>query len=66
MPNQPDPDGTIRTPNEQRYGVARNRRICFVSAGPDQGFGNLTAMPPYPADPDPVRDNIYSYPINAP
>ena len=63
-PNQPDADGTIRTRNEQRYGVARNRRLCFVSAGPDQSFGVLTAVPPYPADPEPVRDNIYSYPID--
>jgi len=36
-----DVDGTERTYNENRYGAARSRRICFVSAGPDGQFGWL-------------------------
>ncbi len=36
-----DEDGTIRTPKENVFGVARNRRLFFVSAGPDEFFGDL-------------------------
>ena len=56
----PDPDGTIRTYNEREYGVARNREVCFVSAGPDRRFGHLQA------DPQGSEDNLYSYPITRP
>ena len=34
-----DSDGTITTDNEDRYGIAPNRRVVFVSAGPDRRFG---------------------------
>ena len=34
-----DPDGTIRTYNEERYGIAQGRAVVFVSAGPDRLFG---------------------------
>ncbi|MHC4428113.1 MAG: prepilin-type N-terminal cleavage/methylation domain-containing protein [Planctomycetota bacterium] len=34
-----DPDGTMRTYNEVGYGVAPNRQVVFVSAGPDRRFG---------------------------
>ena len=34
-----DQDGTIQTYNEENYGIAPNRRIVFVSAGPDGLFG---------------------------
>jgi len=61
-----DPDGTIRTLNEQRYGTAPNRRIVFVSAGPDQRFGLPAEF--YPPDMQAMRearlDNIYSIPAN--
>ena len=56
-----DPDGTIRTYNELNYGIPTNRRMCFVSAGPDRRFGEVDR----PAD-DPVyadtQDNLFSYP----
>jgi len=39
-----DIDGTIRTPHETTYGVALNRALLFVSAGPD---GNPLAIPSY-------------------
>ena len=55
-----DPDGTVRTYNEDEYGVARNREVCFVSAGPDQRFGHLKT------DPQGAEDNLYSYPITKP
>ena len=62
----PDPDGTIHTDNERRYGVAPNRRVVFVSAGPDQRFGlpeefNLLNADDSEAAMTKARaDNIYS------
>lgn len=41
-------DGTVRTSDEFDMGVCRNRKICFVSAGPDGNFATLD-------------DNLYSY-----
>ncbi|MHC4219912.1 MAG: hypothetical protein ACYSU7_15830 [Planctomycetota bacterium] len=38
-PLERDDDGTIRTANEVDYGVAPNRQVVFVSAGPDGRFG---------------------------
>lgn len=61
-----DPDGTISTTNEHKYGIARNRQICFVSAGPDGNFGSLDPSVPFYYDPEGAKDNIYSYPINKP
>ncbi|MGI9013011.1 MAG: type II secretion system protein [Phycisphaerales bacterium] len=53
-----DADGTVRTPLEELYGVAQNRRPFFVSAGPSGEFGNLSLV-----ETDPVHqfahDNIY-------
>ena len=60
-----DDDGTIQTPTEQICGVASNRQICFVSAGPDDRLGDLTQ----PADSDEFKqaqDNLYSYTPIAP
>ena len=55
-----DLDGTIRTDTELWCGIAGNRRICFVSAGPDGAFGNIDqASAEY--DPEAARDNLYSY-----
>lgn len=34
-----DEDGTVRTLNETRYGIAPGRQIVFISAGPDGRFG---------------------------
>ena len=50
-----DIDGTIRTNHENTFGVALNRILLFVSAGPDGEFGNLES------NPDPAADNVYSY-----
>lgn len=41
-------DGSVRTLDEQSLGVCRNRKMCFVSAGPDGDMGT-------------TADNIYSY-----
>jgi type II secretory pathway pseudopilin PulG len=60
-----DADGTIRTPNEDVFGTAKNRRICFVSAGPDSMFGRMDS----PVDGelyDQTLDNVFSYPIDRP
>lgn len=56
-----DPDGTNRSYNEQKYGVAQNRRVRFVSAGPDGKFGDLISPnhPDYPY----AADNLCSYPL---
>ncbi len=60
-----DDDGTIRTRNEKDYGISPNRRIVFVSAGPDQRFGLPAEF--YPLDMQAMRearlDNIYSIPV---
>ena len=60
-----DPDGTIRTYNEEHYGIAPNRRIVFVSAGPDQRFGLMDEFPPQETEArlEARRDNIYSVPV---
>jgi prepilin-type N-terminal cleavage/methylation domain-containing protein len=58
-----DPDGTVRTWNENYYGPTKNQRICFVSAGPDRQFGSFRAD----ASEDDIAfraDNIFSYPID--
>jgi prepilin-type N-terminal cleavage/methylation domain-containing protein len=60
-----DADGTTQTPNEHRYGVARNQTVCFVSAGPDRIFGYLNA-PEGSADLTAARDNVFSYDIEKP
>ena len=63
-----DPDGTIdlNDPNaygvELFYGKAVNRRIRFVSAGPDGKFGNLGANHQTEAH-EQAHDNVYSYPV---
>lgn len=62
-----DADGTIRTPFENRFGVAADRRIYFVSAGPDGVFGDLrldrSIAEVLEADARAAQDNIYSYPV---
>ena len=68
----PDPDGTNQTVNEKRYGVAPNRRVVFVSAGPDQRFGlseefNLLNADDRKAAIAKARaDNIYSVDVGFP
>ena len=61
----PDADGTIRTYNEGFYGVAKNRQVCFISAGPDGVFGRLYAPEGSP-DFEQTKDNVYSYPAAPP
>lgn len=59
-PPQPDDDGTIRTENENIYGVAVNRTLLLISSGPDGEFGDLnTDSPDYLKKQ--ASDNIYSY-----
>lgn len=50
-----DIDGTIRTNHENDFGIALNRALLFLSAGPDGEFGNLES------NPGPAADNVYSY-----
>lgn len=64
-PTAPDPDGTLRTYNEEIYGVAAGRRVCFVSAGPDGGFGDLHLYA-LPSEAAAAGDNVYSYPVLPP
>ena len=56
----PDADGTEQTPDERIFGSCRDRRIRFVSAGPDGAFGDV-----YGAEGSAARkqtqDNIVSY-----
>ncbi len=60
-----DQDGSVHTYNEDLYGVARNRQVCFVSAGPDGEFGSL--FPNAPAtELQKTKDNLYSYPVRPP
>jgi prepilin-type N-terminal cleavage/methylation domain-containing protein len=75
-----DPDGTIRvgrglfvdaTAREDRLGICRGRKVCFVSAGPDGEFGDLhldvAESSLAPGQLDDVRqadDNIYSYELS--
>ncbi len=65
-----DADGTIRTPFENRFGAASDRRVFFVSAGPSGVFGNLHLDTASNALSETQReeirdaeDNIYSFPI---
>ena len=68
----PDPDGTIQTDNEERYGIAPNRRVVFVSAGPDQRFGLTEEFNSLDADDGDAAiakaraDNIYSVDVDFP
>ena len=57
---------SAKTETERLCGVATNRAICFVSAGPDGNFGSLDPSVPFYYDPEGAKDNIYSYPINKP
>ena len=67
-----DSDGTIRTRNEGRYGIAPNRRVVFVSAGPDQRFGLSEEFNSLDADDSDAAiakaraDNIYSVDVDFP
>ncbi len=61
----PDPDGTIRTPLENRLGYAVSQRPAFVSAGPSGDFGHRSE-PIDSAEFEATRDNIYSYQLEQP
>lgn len=56
----PDADGTEQTPDERVFGSCRDRRIRFVSSGPDGVFGDI-----YAAEGSTLKkqslDNIVSY-----
>jgi type II secretory pathway pseudopilin PulG len=56
-----DDDGTIRTYNEKAFGVARQRKVCFISAGPDNDFGNYLQANQQNYLDTPLGDNVYSY-----
>jgi type II secretory pathway pseudopilin PulG len=67
----PDPDGSVRTPYENVFGVCTNGRICMVSAGPDGLFGLLGEIVPAGQDTATARaasaaDNIYLYSLDPP
>ena len=55
-----DLDGTIRTEDEKPLGIALNRALLFLSAGPDGEFGDLSADPGLDAFKQ-TQDNVYSY-----
>jgi hypothetical protein len=59
-----DDDGTLRTEFENRYGICLNRKIVFVSAGPDGDFGDLQLnnSPSTPVN-SAADDNMYSAPV---
>jgi len=66
-----DEDGTIRTEFEEVFGVARNKKLFFVSAGPDGQFGNLHLDTPEASlsaaqrdDIQRAADNVYSSDIS--
>ena len=54
-----DADGTIRLDLEDACGVAANRRILFLSAGPDGKFGDLSNGAPEALEQ--TKDNVISY-----
>jgi prepilin-type N-terminal cleavage/methylation domain-containing protein len=65
-----DDDRTLRTEDENRLGVAVNRRIGLVSGGPDGKLGNLHLAESFdsltPDERNQARladDNVYSYPL---
>lgn len=67
-----DEDGTIRTRAEIILGPGRNKRVYFVSAGPDRRFGDLDYQVQVGEQWDPDRtevnmrrtdDNIFSYEV---
>ena len=67
-----DEDGTVRTRAERLLGPARNKRVFFISAGPDRRFGDLQyeAQVGQVWDPDRTLvqmrrtdDNLYSYEV---
>ena len=60
-----DLDGTVHTYNEDIYGIASNRQVRFVSAGPDGEFGMLGASEGS-VDFEQTKDNLYSYPVTPP
>ena len=60
-----DPDGTVHTYNEDIYGAASNRQVCFVSDGPDGKFGTLGASEGS-TEFEQTKDNLYSYPVSPP
>ena len=55
-----NPDGSIQTPTETICGVVNSRRVCFVSAGPDEQLGDLDPQAPQEQQ-ELARDNLYSY-----
>ncbi len=55
-----DPDGTVKTTHEIVCGFATNRRMLFVSAGPDGNIGNIS-FPRDSAEFEQTKDNIISY-----
>jgi type II secretory pathway pseudopilin PulG len=56
----PDADGTEQTPDERIFGSCRDRRIRFISAGPDGSFGEVF-QPEGSALKKQTQDNIVSY-----
>ena len=60
VPDEADIDGTVRTDHENQFGIALNRALLFLSAGPDGKFGDLEAQTDSPEF-QATQDNVYSY-----
>ncbi len=60
VPDEADIDGTVHTDHENQFGIAMNRALLFLSAGPDGKFGDLSADPDLDAFKQ-TQDNVYSY-----
>lgn len=56
----PDADGTEQTPDERIFGSCRDRRIRFISPGPDGSFGDIYGAEGSAAKKQSL-DNIVSY-----
>ncbi|MCP4833704.1 MAG: type II secretion system protein [Phycisphaera sp.] len=60
-PTERDDDGTIRTKLEEKFGICRNGRILFVSAGPDGDVGCIGCDTGQSRRFEATLDNVYSY-----
>ncbi|MCP4837458.1 MAG: type II secretion system protein, partial [Phycisphaera sp.] len=56
-----DEDGTIRTNLERKFGICRDGRILFVSAGPDGDVGCIGCDTGLSLRFEATIDNVYSY-----
>lgn len=62
-PARKDIDGTIRTDEELVLGICVNKRIAFISGGPDGALGTADLGSANPQPSPQHADNIESYPL---